>query len=125
MKITRTNEDLLNYSNKYHFYHNKDTGTIVCTTMYKGQMVRGVAKCSPDDNFDLDTGKRLAYLRCRLRYMKKKAKRANAVYKEAVIAEAKARDRLQHMIEFVQDAEEQIQTAANELLKFEDYLLGL
>lgn len=125
MKITTTNEDLLNYSNKYHFYHNAAANLIVCTTNYKGQTIRGVAKCSPDDNFDIETGKKLAYLRCRLRYMKKKAKRARAAYGEAVVAEAKARDHLRDMTEFMQDAEGQIEVASKELLRFEDHLLGL
>lgn len=125
MKITRTKEDLLNYSDKYHFYHNEDNGTIVCTTMYKGKMVRGIAKCSPDDKFDIETGKRLAYLRCRLRYMKKKSKRARVAYTEAFLAEAKARNHLLKMVEFVHDADHHIELAAQELTAFEDYLLDL
>ena len=125
MKLTRTNEDLLNYGDKYHFYHNAATNTIVCTTTYKTHTIRGVAKCDPDDNFDLETGKRLAYLRCRLKYAQKKAKRSLVAYRDAAYAEARARNHLNNMIDFVQDSEEQVNVASNELIKFEDYLLGL
>lgn len=34
----------------------------------------GVAKCSPDDEFDLETGKRIARARLLKRYYKKKEK---------------------------------------------------
>jgi hypothetical protein len=94
MKLEKNYADITAYGEKYHFYHNAETGTIVCTTLYKGQMVRGIAKCSPEDDFDIEIGKKLAYLRCKQKFFKKKVKRACQAYKDAVVANARTNNNL-------------------------------
>ena len=37
---------------------------VICISTYAKKVVRGVAKCSPNDNFDIEIGKKLAQLRC-------------------------------------------------------------
>ena len=115
MELTKTYSDIAEYGEKYHFYHNAETGTVVCTTLYKGQIIRGVAKCNPDDNFDLAVGKRLAHLRCKQKFIQKKVKRAHMAHVEAIHAEAVARDKLYQAYEFVNDTEYQLELATNEL----------
>lgn len=122
MKLEKTYADIAAYGEKYHFYHNADNGTIVCTTMYKGHMVRGTAKCSPEDNFNIETGKKLAYLRCKEKFSRKKLRRAHGAHKEAVIAEARAKNNLGKAIDFVNDSNYQLELATNELIKFEHEL---
>ncbi len=124
MKLTQTNSDIANYGEKYHFYYNVETGTIVCTTIYKGQMVRGIAKCSPEDSFELETGKKLAYLRCKAKFARKKLQRARKAYAEAVIVEARAKNNLSKAVDFVNDSDYQLELATNELMNFE-YELGI
>jgi hypothetical protein len=122
MKLEKTYADIAAYGEKYHFYHNADNGTIVCTTMYKGQMVRGIAKCSPEDNFDIETGKKLAYLRCKEKFSRKKLRRARSAYEESVIVEARAKNNLNKAVDFVNDSNYQLELATNELINFENEL---
>ena len=122
MKLATSPEDLMAYGRKYHFYHNEDNNTIVCTTIYKGQMARGIAKCDPTDNFDLETGKKLAYLRCKQKFAHKKLKRANTAYSEAIAAEARAKNNLHKAADFLDDAVFQLSAAKRELEEFEKSL---
>lgn len=47
---------------KYTFY---EAGRkIICVSSYAGRTVRGIAICSPDDGFDVETGRELAKARC-------------------------------------------------------------
>lgn len=122
MELTKTYSDIAEYGDKYHFYHNTTNGIIVCTTIYKGQIIRGIAKCSPEDNFDIETGKKLAYLRCKRKFTHKKLKRAQAVYFDAARAYAKAKYDFNTAHEFVEDVEIQLNILDNELAQFEQEL---
>lgn len=122
MKLEKTYADIAAYGEKYHFYHNADNGTIVCTTMYKGQMVRGIAKCSPEDHFDIETGKMLAFLRCKEKFARKKARHARKAYNEAVIAKAIMDNKFGKATDFVNDSDYQLLVARNALLEAEQKL---
>lgn len=119
MELTKTYSDIAEYGEKYHFYSNAANGTVVCMTLYKGKIVRGTAKCSPEDDFDIAIGKRLAYLRCRQKFFKKKFKQARNVYGEAVIENARAINNLYKARDFMNDAETQYTNANNELTELE------
>lgn len=118
MKLTKTNADTTTYGDKYNFYHNTETNIIVCTTLYKGQMVRGIAKCSEDDSFNLDTGKKLAYLRCKKKYMRKKLRRAQKVYTETQREVERVQRNLSKAGKFLDDSEDQLDVAVAELNEF-------
>jgi hypothetical protein len=119
MKLEQTYSDINAYGEKYHFYYHEENKTIVCTTLYKEQMVRGVAKCDPEDEFDLEIGKKLAYLRCRKKFARKKLRRALRAECNAMIAEARAKYNLDSAHEFVSDSEMQLADAINELAELE------
>lgn len=72
---------------KYHFYiANKVTGEpykVIATSTYGGRTIRGMAKCSPDDNFDIAKGKELAAARCNLKVAEKRSRRAFAALCQA------------------------------------------
>lgn len=107
---------------KYNFHYNQKTGMVICTTVYKGKTIRGVAKCSPEDTFDTTVGEKLAYLRCRYKLAKKKTSRAAAVYAKAWIESKKAEKRLQHAIDFVEDTTCELTQIRNELAHLESDL---
>jgi len=59
---------------KFYVAKNK----VICVIRYAGRNIRGIAKCSPQDKFDEEIGKKLAHLRC-------EEKLANAKYNYAVL----------------------------------------
>lgn len=64
---------------RYEFYeHTTKEGSrvVVAVTHDAGQTVRATAKCSPEDEFDLEKGKRLALARCRLKVLTRRKNRA-------------------------------------------------
>jgi hypothetical protein len=85
-------------------------------------MVRGIAKCNPEDNFDIETGKRLAYLRCKAKFYRKKLQRARKAYADAVVIEARAHNNLWKATEFVDDSIKQFELATQELVNLESEL---
>lgn len=102
MKIdTSMNLDTIN--DKYNFYYDKRNRTVICTTFYKGKSIRAIAKCDPKDSFNLETGKQLAYLRCREKFLKTKAGIAIDAYAEAWAALCRAEKCLQNTADFVTD----------------------
>ena len=119
MELTKTYSDIAEYGEKYHFYHNTENGIVVCTTLYKGQIVRGTAKCSPEDSFNIEVGKKLAYLRCKQKFMHKKLKRARKVYADTVREYAKAQSAYGVAQEFVTDVEIQLDMLNDELTNFQ------
>lgn len=119
MKLEQTNSDIKEYGKKYHFYYNEENRTVVCTTLYKEQMVRGISKCDPEDEFNVERGKKLAYLRCKAKFARKKFKHALNVEKDAFVVANRAKYNLDKACEFVSDAEMQLTYALNELDEFE------
>lgn len=84
---------------KYKFYeHTLSDGTIevIAISTYGGKVVKGKAKCHPDDNFDRDKGQKLAALRCNLKIAEKRKARAlkcvNTAEAELNIAKQKFAD---------------------------------
>ena len=122
MKLGSTYEDYLEYGDRYKFYYNKDGKTVICTNLYKGQVIRGVSKCNPEDEFNLELGKKLAYLRCRKKVLHKKLKRAYKAEHDAIIAESRAKYNLYGAREFVSDSEMQLDKIIDELVTLEGQL---
>lgn len=107
--------------NKYHFYYDSNN-KVICTTFYKGQIIKGISKCNPEDSFKVKTGEKLAYLRCRQKFLKKKMARAAAVYAKAYANAAKAERILQHAKDFVDDVTFEFSEVKNSLINFENSL---
>ena len=55
-------------------YYTNGTDTVVAETIFHGQKFKGEARCAPEDEFDLEFGKKLAALRCELKARKADAK---------------------------------------------------
>ena len=61
-------------TSKYRFYFNKHI--VVAVSSFAGNKVRGVAKCCPNDEFNLERGKEIAAARCGEKIAAKRVKRA-------------------------------------------------
>lgn len=66
-----------NFVPKYRYYTNGEN-VVVAVASYKGRTIRGVAKCSEQDEFDLETGKKLAAARCAMKIARERVKYAKA-----------------------------------------------
>lgn len=67
---------------RYNYY--AADNKIICVSHYAGKAVRGVAKCDPKDDFDVDAGKKLAQARCDQKISEKRVRRARERYEEAL-----------------------------------------
>ena len=99
----------------YSFSENR----VYCMTFYAGKTVKGVAKRDPEDEFDLEVGKKLARARCeyklRKKQLKNKLKRCEIAESELMIAQNHARNAVIYKVE----AEANLETAKRALEEIE------
>lgn len=76
--------------NNYTYIVLPDKGKVIALSTYAGKVVRGIAKCSPSDEFDEEYGKKLAAARCNLKVAEKRNRRAARKCIEATDNYAKA-----------------------------------
>ena len=69
-----------NYNYKYVVIPGKK---IIAISTYAGRTVKGVAKCHPNDEFDVEFGKKLAAARCNEKVADKRFQRATNKYDAA------------------------------------------
>ena len=67
---------------------------VIATSMHAGKLVQGVAKCDPDDEFSLESGKKLAAARCNEKVYKKRMKQARKKLEDAIKAQLVAQNRI-------------------------------
>ena len=93
---------------KYQYYFatkvNGEPYKVVAVSTYAGRRVRGVAKCSPEDEFDIEKGKILAAARCSLKVSEKRRDRAVREFMKAKKAVAEANKRYRDMEVYMNDA---------------------
>ena len=92
---------------KFYFAPNK----VVAVSTYEGKIVRGVAKCDPKDEFDVNIGKQLAAARCNQKIAQKRVNRASKQYDKAENAVKKANKHMTAMTEYLHDACAALSTA--------------
>ena len=88
--------------NKYKYY--TAGNKIIAVSTYAGKTVKGIAKCDPKDEFDLDGGKRLAAARCQRKVSAKRLKRAQKKQAEAYAAVEEAVKFYNQMVDYAADA---------------------
>lgn len=83
----------------YSFSENR----VYCMTYYAGKTIKGVAKRDPEDEFDLEVGKKLAKARCDYKLAKAKYKRKTErrmiADKELIVALEHASNALKYQTE--------------------------
>lgn len=91
---------------KFYNYEDKNTGSkvVICISSYAGKPVKGRAKCSPNDEFNLEAGKALAKARCDYAIAQKREKRALKKASEAYAAAIEASFNLDDMKIYYKDA---------------------
>lgn len=92
---------------------------IICLSTYAKKIVRGVAKCSPNDNFKLEIGEKLAQLRCDEKIADKRRKRAEEKYIEAIKSLNNAREYFFAMEKYWNNARCQYDEIHQELKRLE------
>lgn len=71
---------------EYKYKIDEEKRTIVAMSTFAGKAVVGVARCADTDEFDVETGKKIAAARCSLKIAEKRMKRAEACHAFAVDA---------------------------------------
>jgi hypothetical protein len=92
-----------NFVPKYRVYTNGEN-VVVAVSSYAGEKVRGVAKCAPEDGFDLEKGKKLAIARCALKIAKKRAKALDEIVNDGYARMDEATQNLLNMIDRANEA---------------------
>ena len=87
---------------KYKFFTGKNK--VIAVSTYEGKPVRGIAKCSPEDAFDMNKGKELAAARCNERVAEKRMRRAVKEYEKAKKIFAEAENRVNKMNDYYRDS---------------------
>lgn len=87
---------------KYRFYTNGSR--VIAVSTYCGKTVRGVAVCHPDDNFDIEIGKRIAAARCNEKIAEKRLARASNKANEAGLDVIRAQQHQKEMQAYYNDA---------------------
>lgn len=105
-------------SNPYKFYKSGDGRVIYCVTHYAGKAVRASAKCAPNDEFNEETGKTLAKLRCDVKVAHLRAKRAHEIWSRANLNFLLAESELTKREEYLWDSEESLNDAMCDLQEF-------
>lgn len=80
---------------RYRYYINDNT--VICVSSYARKSVKGIAKCNPNDSFNLETGKRLARIRCDYKVALKRVRRAKSKFEEATDALDAAQEHVNRM----------------------------
>lgn len=73
------------------YFYGIGENKIVCVSTFAGKAIRGVAKCDPDDTFNIEDGKKLAYARCDVKVAEKRLQFAKKRFEEATIAHLEAK----------------------------------
>ena len=87
---------------KYKYY--RANNKIICVSTFAGKPVRGVAICSPNDEFDYDKGAELARLKCDAKIAEKRCDRAIRKFAEANIKLNDAENHWKKMKEYLLDS---------------------
>ena len=103
--------------NNYKIYVDEKNKTVIAVCRYAGRNIRAIAKCSPEDTFDIDFGTKLAKARCEVKVAKMKIKNASAAYLKASVAADEAQRKYDKMKQYYMDSVDQFDNAMAEVDK--------
>lgn len=92
---------------------------VVAISTYGGKTVRGKAKCHSTDEFDLETGKRLAAARCDFKVCYKRWKYTKKVLGELGVALEELNTQYRQMLDRYTDALEEVHNSSARLVEIE------
>ena len=95
----------------YTIYTDEKNRQVVAVCRYAGRKVRAVAKCAPEDTFDIEIGTELAIARCEWKVAKLKLQNAGACYMTAAKAADEAAIKLGKLKDYYMDSVDQLDEA--------------
>lgn len=93
---------------------------VIALSTYAGKTVRGVAKCAPGDEFDIEKGKDLATARCAYKIAQKRWKRSCQKLSEATGILFDAQDFYREMCKYNKRAYDELAEAEEALEHFKE-----
>lgn len=105
-------------TNKYKFYsfHVDEKGKkVIAVTHYAGHTIKGIAKCAPEDTFDVELGCKIAVAKAEVKVAKAKRRNAATKYCEAAKAADIAEHRYNKMKQYYIDSVDQLDDARKQL----------
>ena len=96
-------------------YFSDGKSKVIAVSHYAGKVVRGVAKCNPTDDFDIEAGKEIAKARCDAKVAAKRAARAKLKKEQAHQVYLAASDYADDMDNYCEEAEYAASMANKEL----------
>ena len=105
---------------EYKYKIDEKKRTIVAMSTFAGKVIAGVARCAPSDEFDIETGKKIAAARCSVKVAEKRMKRARLCYEIAVEAADYWNKRLAKMTKYRVDSERAFESAVDALATIEN-----
>lgn len=100
-------------------YYTDNKSIVVALSSYAGKPVKGVAKCNPDDQFDLDDGKALAAARCNEKVAKLRYERARKQYIALGEALETLEQKMKDAFDYFYDSDKAYQDARNHVKNLE------
>ena len=97
--------------NNYKVYIDEKNKTVIAVCRYAGRNIRAVAKCAPEDTFDIEFGTKLAKARCDLKVARVKNQNASAAYMKASITADEAQRKYDKMKQYYIDSVDQFDEA--------------
>ena len=89
---------------EYKYKIDEAKRTVVAMSTFAGKVITGVARCAPEDEFNIEVGKKLAAARCSVKIAEKRVKRAEDCYSFAVEAMKYWSDRVAKMKHYKDDS---------------------
>lgn len=102
----------------YKYYVNLSKGEVIAVCRYAGRNIRSIAKCHPDDEFDVERGKAVAKAKCEIKVGQIRVRNATKKYCTALSAAAEAQKRYEDMKQYYIDAVDLLDDAVIELDKY-------
>ena len=104
---------------EYKYIINEEKRTVVALSTFAGEAVRGVARCAEADEFNVETGKKIAAARCSAKIAEKRMKRAKECHSFAVDCVKFWTEHLEKMKHYDADSVEAYKKAIKDLEELE------
>ena len=105
---------------KYKYVIDEEKRTIVALSTFAGRPVRGVARCAPNDTWDVEAGKKLAEARCAIKIAHKRLQRAEDMVTGSKEGLRYFTEQVAKYEKYEMDAIEGVKIATAELKKLEN-----
>lgn len=95
---------------------------VIALSSYGGKCVKGIAKCDPKDDFNVEDGKKLAAARCNEKVCHKRLRRAQQMHDAAYKVMKYWEDRVKKFSQYEEDAKQAYMEAYKDLVEIQDAL---